>query len=73
MEQLSVCHKAKHGCIIMASGMGTRFGGNKLMAELDGVPLIQHVIQATDGLSACLKSIPSCTMNPIETTPSVWA
>lgn len=34
----------------MASGMGTRFGGNKLMAELDGVPLIQHVIRATDGL-----------------------
>jgi len=52
MEQLSVCHKAKHGCIIMASGMGTRFGGNKLMAELDGVPLIQHVIRATDGLFA---------------------
>lgn len=52
MVQLSVCHKAKHGCIIMASGMGTRFGSNKLMAELDGVPLIQHVIRATDGLFA---------------------
>ena len=52
MVQLSVCHKAKHGCIIMASGMGTRFGGNKLMAELDGIPLIQHVIRATDGLFA---------------------
>lgn len=52
MEQLSVCHKAKHGCIIMASGMGTRFGGNKLMAELDGVPLIQRVIRTTDGLFA---------------------
>ena len=36
----------------MASGMGTRFGGNKLMAELDGMPLIQHVIRATDGLFA---------------------
>ncbi len=32
--------------------MGTRFGSNKLMAELDGVPLIQHVIRATDGLFA---------------------
>lgn len=52
MVQLSVCHKAKHGCIIMASGMGTRFGSNKLMAELDGLPLIQHVIRATDGLFA---------------------
>lgn len=34
----------------MASGMGTRFGSNKLMVELDGAPLIQHVIRATDGL-----------------------
>lgn len=38
----------KHGCIIMASGMGTRFGGNKLMAKLNGIPLIQYVIQATE-------------------------
>lgn len=41
-----------HGCIIMASGLGTRFGGNKLMTELCGVPLIQHVLRATDGLFA---------------------
>lgn len=41
-----------HGCIIMASGMGTRFGGNKLMTELCGVPLIQHALQATEGLFA---------------------
>lgn len=42
----------KHGCIIMASGLGTRFGGNKLTAKLAGVPLIQHVLRATDGLFA---------------------
>ena len=36
----------------MASGMGTRFGGNKLMAKLNDVPLIQYVLQATDGLFA---------------------
>ena len=41
-----------HGCIIMASGMGTRFGGNKLMTELCGVPLIQHALQATESLFA---------------------
>lgn len=41
-----------HGCIIMASGLGTRFGGNKLMTELGGVPLIQHVLRATDDLFA---------------------
>ena len=40
----------KHGCIIMASGMATRFGGNKLMTELGGVPLVGHVVGATDGL-----------------------
>ena len=43
---------AIHGCIIMASGLGTRFGSNKLMASLDGAPLIAHVIRACDGLFA---------------------
>ena len=43
---------AIHGCIIMASGLGTRFGSNKLMASLDGAPLIAHVVRATDGLFA---------------------
>lgn len=41
-----------HGCIIMASGMGTRFGRNKLMTELCGMSLIQHVLRATEGLFA---------------------
>lgn len=40
----------KHGCIVMASGVGARFGGNKLMAELCDVPLVGHVVRATDGL-----------------------
>lgn len=40
----------KHGCIVMASGVGARFGGNKLMAELCGAPLVGHVARATDGL-----------------------
>ena len=49
----SACRpQTKHGCIIMASGLGTRFGGNKLMTELGGVPLIQHVLRATDDLFA---------------------
>lgn len=26
------------GCVIMASGLGKRFGGNKLMADLMGSP-----------------------------------
>lgn len=38
-----------HTCIIMASGSGTRFGGNKLMANLAGMPLVEHVLRATEG------------------------
>ena len=40
----------KHGCIVMASGVGARFGGNKLMAELCDAPLVGHVVRATDNL-----------------------
>ena len=43
---------AVHGCIIMASGLGTRFGSNKLMASLDGKPLIAHAIRACNELFA---------------------
>lgn len=34
----------------MASGVGARFGGNKLMAELCDAPLVGHVVRATDDL-----------------------
>lgn len=34
------------GCVIMASGLGRRFGGNKLMAELGGKPVVQWGIDA---------------------------
>ena len=34
----------------MASGLGRRFGGSKLLAELDGVPLLGRALAATDGL-----------------------
>ena len=40
------------GCVIMASGEGKRFGGNKLMAELAGKPLLSWVLEATDGIFA---------------------
>lgn len=38
------------GCVIMASGMGKRFGGDKLMTILLGKPMIQYIVEATEGL-----------------------
>lgn len=38
------------GCVLMASGLGRRFGADKLMADFDGSPLISCAIEATDGL-----------------------
>ena len=38
------------GCVIMASGLGKRFGGNKLMADFRGKPLIQWALDATEGI-----------------------
>ena len=40
----------KIGCVIMASGLGKRFGGNKLMADFHGKPMIQRALDATGGL-----------------------
>ena len=40
----------KIGCVIMASGLGKRFGGNKLMADFHGKPMILRALAATDGL-----------------------
>ena len=38
------------GCVIMASGLGKRFGGNKLMADFHGRPMVQKALDATEGL-----------------------
>ncbi len=40
----------KTGCVIMASGLGKRFGSNKLMADFKGQPMIVRALQATEGL-----------------------
>lgn len=40
----------KLGCVIMASGLGKRFGGNKLMANFRGKPMVQRALDATEGL-----------------------
>ena len=43
-------HFPQIGCVIMASGLGTRFGGNKLMADFDGLPMIRKALKITEGL-----------------------
>lgn len=40
------------GCVIMASGMGRRFGGNKLMTNLNGKALAQYIMESTAGIFA---------------------
>lgn len=40
----------KVGCVIMASGLGKRFGSNKLMADFCGKPMILHTLQVTRSL-----------------------
>ena len=34
------------GAVLMASGFGRRFGSNKLLAEVDGVPLYHRAMAA---------------------------
>jgi len=38
--------------IVLAAGMSTRMGSNKLLAEVDGKPLIRHVVEAALGSAA---------------------
>lgn len=40
----------KTGCVIMASGLGLRFGSNKLMADFRGKPLFLRAVDATEGI-----------------------
>lgn len=38
------------GCVIMASGLGKRFGENKLMADFRGKPLVTYILEATSDI-----------------------
>jgi molybdenum cofactor cytidylyltransferase len=46
----------KIGCILLAAGAGTRFGGNKLIASLAGMPMVEYILSALpqDRFSHCL-------------------
>ena len=43
------------GGVILAAGEGRRFGGQKMLAPLDGKPLLQHVIDAAN--ASCLEDV----------------
>lgn len=45
--QLKEAHP-RLACVLMASGLGQRFGGNKLLAPFHGEPLICRILKATD-------------------------
>jgi CTP:molybdopterin cytidylyltransferase MocA len=39
------------GGLVLAAGAGTRFGGPKQLAELDGVPMLEHSLRAMTAVS----------------------
>ena len=39
-------------CVVLASGSGTRFGSNKLLADFNGEPIVQHILHITNNLFA---------------------
>lgn len=38
-------------CILLASGFGRRFGSNKLLYEVHGIPMYQHALHMLQALS----------------------
>ena len=38
--------------VVLAAGMSTRMGANKLLAEIDGEPLVRNVVRAAEGSRA---------------------
>lgn len=49
-------NEVRIACIIMASGLGKRFGSNKLMASFHGAPLIHSVLDVTGSVPALCRS-----------------
>ena len=38
--------------IVLAAGSGSRFGGTKQLAQLDGIPLLEHALRAIEAVRA---------------------
>lgn len=43
------------GCVLLAAGSGRRFGGDKLMHEVDGAPMIEHALKLFGGQPFCVR------------------
>ncbi len=39
-------HQARIAAVVLAAGMSSRMGSNKLLADLDGKPLLRHAVEA---------------------------
>mgnify|MGYP003481954285 CR=1 FL=1 len=44
---MNTAHKLPIACIIMASGLGNRFGENKLLYKIQNKPLLQYILETT--------------------------
>lgn len=44
--------RRSYAIVILAAGSGSRFGGNKLLAEVDGIPIYRHVIHRMLGFGS---------------------
>ena len=45
------------GAVLLASGAGRRFGGNKLLAPVEGTPLIQRALEAVPAALFCRAAV----------------
>jgi len=43
------------GCVLLAAGSGRRFGGDKLLYEVNGVPMVEHALALFGGLPFCVR------------------
>lgn len=56
----------KIGCVLLAAGEGKRFGGNKLMADFHGKPILEHVLAALPKDDFCCSVIVAANEKRIE-------